>query len=129
MLILDRHDSHISIKFDEYCKAHNIVAIRLSPHSSHLTQPLDIACFGVLKCNYRYELDVFIKAHITYITKTEFFIAFQEAYQKTITKKNIKARFSSTGLVSYNPQAVLSKLDVRLQTSTPTRPLPADADS
>jgi hypothetical protein len=89
MLVLNGHGSHMSIKFDEYCKAHNIVAVGLPPHSSHLTQPLDVACFEVLKRNYRYKLDIFIKAHITHITKTEFFIAFQEAYRKTMTKKNI----------------------------------------
>jgi hypothetical protein len=75
----------MSVKFDEYCKAHNIIAIALPPHSSHLTQPLDVACFGVLKRNYGSELDMFIKAHITHITKTEFFIAFQKAYRKTMT--------------------------------------------
>jgi DDE superfamily endonuclease len=128
MLVLDRHGSHMTIKFDEYYKNHNIMAIALSPHSSYLTQPLDVVCFGVLKRNYRSELDVFIKVHITYITKTEFFIAFQEVYCKTMTKKNIKARFSSTGLVPHDPQAVLSKLNIVLWTSTPTRPPPAEAD-
>jgi hypothetical protein len=128
MLVLDGHESHMSIKFDEYCKDHNIVAIGLPPHSSHLTQPLDVACFGVLKHNYGCELDVFIKAHITHITKTEFFIAFRKAYYKTMTEKNIKAGFRSTGLVPYDPQAILSKLDVKLQTPTPTGPPPTNAD-
>jgi hypothetical protein len=128
MLVLDGHESHISVKFDEYCKAHNIVAISLPSHSSHLIQPLDVACFGILKHNYGCKLDVFIKAHITHITKTEFFIAFQEVYCKTMIKKNIQAGFYSTGLVSYEPQAILLKLDVKLRTPTPTRPPSADAD-
>jgi hypothetical protein len=129
MLILDGHESHMSIKFDEYCKAHNIVAVCLPPHSSHLTQPLDVACFGVLKRNFGLELDSFIKAHITHITKIEFFIAFQAAYNKTMTPKNIKAGFRGAGLVPFDPQAVISKLDVKLRTPTPTGPPPAEADS
>jgi hypothetical protein len=128
MLVLNKHDSYMSIKFDEYCKAHNIVAVCLPPHSSHLTQLLDVACFEVLKQNYRLELDVFIKAHITHITKMEFFIAFQAAYYKTMTTKNIKTEFHSASLVSFDSQAIISKLDVKLQTSTPTRPS-AEADS
>jgi hypothetical protein len=129
MLILDGHESHMSIKFDEYCKAHNIVALCLPSHSSHLTQPLDIACFGVLKRNYSLELEVFIKAHITHITKLEFFIAFRAAYSKTMTSKNIKAGFRDAGLVPFDPQAVISRLDVRLRTPTPTGPPSAEADS
>jgi hypothetical protein len=127
--VLDGHESHISVEFDEYCKTHNIVAICLPPHSSHLTQPLDVACFGVLKRNYGYELDDFIKAHITHITKTEFFIAFQAAYHKTITAKNIKAGFRGASLVPFDLQAVISKLDVKLQTSTPTRLPSTEPDS
>ena len=129
MLVLDGHGSHMSVKFDKYCKAHNIVAVGLPAHSSHLTQPLDVSCFGVLKRNYGIELDVFIKAQITHITKTEFFIAFQKAYFKTITQKNIKAGFRSTGLVPYDLQAILSKLDVKLRTPTPTEPPSANTDS
>jgi hypothetical protein len=45
-----------------------------------------------------------------------------------MTKKNIKAGFSSTGLVPHDSQAVLSKLNVVLRTPTPTRPPPAEAD-
>jgi hypothetical protein len=129
MLVLDGHESHISIQFDEYCKAHNIVAVCLPPHSSHLTQPLDVACFGVLKRNLSLELDVFIKTHITHITKIEFFIAFQAAYNKTMILKNIKAGFHGAGLVPFDPQAVISRLDVKLKTPTSTGPPPAEADS
>jgi hypothetical protein len=58
--------------------------------------------------------------------KAEFFIAFQKAYNKTMTKENIKAEFSEAGLFSYNLQAVLSKLDVKLHTLTSIEPSPTD---
>ena len=58
--------------------------------------------------------------------KAEFFIAFQKVYNRTITKENIKAGFSRAGLFSYNLQAVLSKLDIKLYISTSTGPLPTD---
>jgi hypothetical protein len=78
------------------------VTISLSPHSSYLLQPLDVECFSVLKRRYSQEIEVFIKAHINYITKVEFFIAFQKAYVRTMTKENIKTEFSEAGLFPYN---------------------------
>jgi hypothetical protein len=78
------------------------VTISLSSHSSHLLQLLDVKCFSVLKRRYSQEIEVFIKAYINYIMKAEFFIAFQKAYNRTITKKNIKAEFSRAGLFPYN---------------------------
>ena len=44
-----------------------------------------------------------------------------------MTKENIKAEFSEAGLFSYNSQTVLSKLDVKLHTPTPTGPSPTDS--
>jgi hypothetical protein len=102
------------------------VTISLSPHSSHLLQLLDVKCFSVLKRRYSQEIEVFIKAHINYITKVEFFIAFQKAYVRTMTKENIKAEFSEASLFPHNSQAVLSKLDVKLHTPTSTEPSSTD---
>jgi hypothetical protein len=67
--------------------------------------------------------------HITHITKIEFFIAFQIAYYKTMTAKNIKTGFYGTGLVPFDPQAVISKLDIKLRTPTLTRLFSTEPDS
>ena len=128
MVILDGHESHLSAEFEEFCKEHNIITVCLPAHSSHLTQPLDIGCFSVLKRLYGRELKAFIKAHIHHITKLEFFIAFKAAHFKTMTPENIKAGFRGTGLVPYDPQAVISKLDIKLRTPTPTGPPLPEAD-
>jgi len=37
LLLLDGHESHVSIDFIEYCQSHNIIALCLPPHSTHLT--------------------------------------------------------------------------------------------
>jgi len=127
MLVLDGHESHHSVDFEEYCKKNCIITLCLPPHSSHLTQPLDVGCFSALKQAYGRELEDFIKAHITHITKLEFFIAFGSAHFKAITPENIKGGFQGSGLAPYNPQAVLSRLDIKLRTPTPTGPpLPED---
>ena len=49
MLVLDRHESHESIEFQEYCRSHNIITLGLPLHSSHLTQLLDVGYFSPLK--------------------------------------------------------------------------------
>jgi DDE superfamily endonuclease len=126
MLILDGHKSHESAEFQEYCKAHNIITLYLPPHSSHLTQPLDVRCFSVLKRVYSREIETFIKAHINHITKVEFFLAFKAAYSASMTPQNGQAGFRGAGLVPFNPQAVLLKLDVKLRTPTPSRPSTAN---
>jgi hypothetical protein len=114
MLVLDRHESHISVDFKNFCKEHNIILICLPPHSSHLTQPLDVGFFGPLKKAYGKEIRKFIQTHVNYITKVEFFLAFYTAYNATITKENVAGGFRGAGFILFNPQAVISKLDVKL---------------
>jgi hypothetical protein len=128
MLVLDGHESHESAEFQEYCKTHNIITLCLPSHSSHLTQPLDVGCFSVLKKAYGRQIETFIKAHINHITKVEFFLAFRAAYMESMTAQNAQAGFRGAGLVPFNPQAVISKLDVKLRTPTPTGPPSGDAD-
>lgn len=126
MLILDGHESHESAAFQDYCKTNNIIPLCLPPHSSHLTQPLDVGCFSVLKRMYGRQIETFIKARINHITKVEFFLAFHAAYKQSITSENAIAGFRGAGLVPFNPDAVLSKLDVKLRTPTPQGTPPAD---
>ena len=89
MLVLDGYKSHVSITFKEYCKEKNIITLCLPAHSSHITQPLNVRCFSVLKQLYSQEIKDFIKASITHITKLEFFYAFKAAYDKAMIPKNV----------------------------------------
>jgi hypothetical protein len=119
MLVLDGHESHINAEFDEYCKANNIVPLCLPAHSSHLTQPLDVGVFGLLKKAYGTQISFLARANITHITKDDFFPAFQAAFEAVFTGQNVKGCFRGTGLVPFDPDAVISKLDVKLRTPTP----------
>lgn len=47
LLILDGHGSHKTSEFNEICKKNNTITLCMPPHSSHLSQPLDIGCFAV----------------------------------------------------------------------------------
>jgi hypothetical protein len=88
-------------------------------HSSHLLQPLDVACFAPLKRSYSDSISALARNHIHYINKETFLLAFKAAHELTFTEENARAGFRDAGLVPFNPDAVLSKLDVRLRTPTP----------
>jgi hypothetical protein len=119
LLILDGHESHHSADFEIYCEENKIITLCMPPHSSHLLQPLDVGCFGLLKKAYGREIEHLIRCSITHVSKTEFFPAFHAAFQATMTEANIKAAFRGAGLVPLDPESVVLKLDVQLRTPTP----------
>ena len=129
MIVLDGHESHLSLEFEAYCKDNNIITISLPSHSSHITQPLDVALFSPLKRAYGDEINAFIKAHINHITKVEFISAYHNAYHKIFTEKNIKAGFRGAGLIPFDPESVISKLDVKLVTPEGSRPSSANSNT
>ena len=88
-------------------------------HSSHILQPLDVGCFSLLKSSYGKQIEKFMRLRINHITKLEFLPAFKEAFKAAFTEQNIKSGFRATGLVPYDPEAVLSTLDLKLRTPTP----------
>jgi hypothetical protein len=57
--------------------------------------------------------------HINHVSKLEFLYAFREAFFTSIIEKNIQGGFVGTGLVPYDPERVLSKLDIKLRMLTP----------
>ncbi|KAF7575414.1 hypothetical protein PtrM4_070380 [Pyrenophora tritici-repentis] len=119
LLVLDGHESHQSLEFQELCKENNIYTLCMPPHSSHLLQPLDVGCFSPLKRAYSREVESLIRHHINHITKLEFLPAFKAAFDRAFTPANIQSSFRGAGLVPLQPDAVLSKLDVQLRTPTP----------
>jgi hypothetical protein len=94
----------------------------MPPHSSHLLQPLDVACFSPLKRAYGDAISALARNRTNHISKEAFLPAFKAAFTKAIIKENILAGFRGAGLVPHNPEAVLSKLDVKLRTPTPPQP-------
>ena len=61
-----------------------------------------------------------MKSHVNHVTKVDFLIAFKEAFFASLTEENIKAGFRGAGLVPMDQEVVLSKLDIKLRTPTPS---------
>jgi hypothetical protein len=119
LLVLDGHESHLSVEFQQYCQEKNIITLCMPPHSSHILQPLDVGCFAPLKASYGKQIENLVRVRINHITKLEFLPAFKDAFKVAFTEQNIKSGFRATGLVPYDPDNVLSRLDLRLKTPTP----------
>ena len=75
-----------------------------------------MGCFSPLKCAYGAEINALIYAYIYYINKQSFLLAFKVVFKHTFLKSNIKASFKSTGLVPFNPEVVILKLNIKLCT-------------
>ena len=60
-----------------------------------------------------------MRINIIHISKLEFLYTFREAFFASITEKNIQGGFTGAGLVPYDPERVISNLDIRIGTPTP----------
>ena len=119
LLILDGHGSHLTPKLDEICEKNDIIAIYMPSHSSHLLQPLDIGCFAVLKHSYGRLIESKMRVRINHIDKLDFLEAYPSTRIEAFKSENIKNSFAAAGLTPYNPNRVISKLDICLRTPTP----------
>jgi hypothetical protein len=60
-----------------------------------------------------------MQAHITHITKDDFFPAFYAAFNIAMTESNIQGGFRGARLLPFDPESVISTLDLKLKTLTP----------
>jgi hypothetical protein len=123
LLVIDGHESHNSLDFQDYCKDNKIITVCMPPHSSHLLQPLDVGCFAPLKKAYGCQAEDLIRNRITHITKLEFLPCFEAACNAVFTSSNIQGGFRGAGLVPFDPQRVIMGLDVKLRTPSPPLPV------
>jgi len=80
LLIIDGHESHSSVDFQDLCKEKKIITLCMPAHSSHLLQPLDVACFSPLKRKYGDEISALARNRIHHINKETFLPAFKAAF-------------------------------------------------
>ena len=94
-----------------------------------MTQPLNVGIFRPLKRAYGDEINTFMRAYVKHISKVEFLLAYHGAYNKAITRENIAGGFRGAGLIPHNPEAVLSKVDVKMATPEGSRPSSAHSSA
>lgn len=134
ILINDGFGTHESPELMKYCMEQNIVLIRIGSHTSHKTQPLDVAVFGPLKTAYRELVGLRNRGGVHNIGKQYFTLLYDQARQVAFTRRNIKSGWSKTGLFPFNPARVLDSIrrpqveEIISQTANTTADLPSSND-
>ncbi|XP_062586317.1 uncharacterized protein LOC134247943 [Saccostrea cucullata] len=107
LILLDGHRSHISLTLTDWAQRNNIILFVLPPHSSHLTQPLDVGVFGPLKKIYNRECAVFLQKHPgRNITKYDIAELTATPYLKAMCPDNLISAFRKTGVFPVDPKAI-----------------------
>ena len=112
-LFVDGHSSHINMNFLDWCLEHRVLVACYPPYSTHRLQPLDVSLFSPLAVYYSQGLDLMLQQSqgISSVTKRDFFRLFWPAFIKAFTSSNIKSGFRKTGLVPFNPTAILQAFE------------------
>ena len=66
LLIVDGHESHRSLAFQDLCEENKIITLCMPPHTSHILQPLDVGCFAPLKQAYKKEIRGLANSYINH---------------------------------------------------------------
>jgi hypothetical protein len=98
-------------------------------HSSHILQPLDVGVFSVLKRLYGGAVESRIRTGIHHVDKVDFLEMLYNVRLQTYTIQNIKSGFSHAGIVPYDPQKVLSQLQIVIHEPTPASSRPTTSSS
>lgn len=99
VLIVDGHHSHLHFRVIEYASSRNIHMICLPPHSTHIMQPLDVGCFGILAREYKKQLRnwVYNNAVNAPFHKKEFWECLVPARKATYTSDTIISAWKASG--------------------------------
>lgn len=103
LLIVDNHDSHVSLNAVDTCRDSGIVGVTIPPHTSHRLQPLDKAVFGPFKRAYARALDDWMRSHPNKtITIYDIPGLVAQAQMASFLPRNIISGFQSTGIYPLN---------------------------
>ena len=88
----------------------NIILMVLPPHSSHLTQPLNIGVFSPLKRLMASAIESLVSTELHCIMKGEWLSAYVETHDDAFSIRNIQSEFCGTGIMPFNPWKVIDRI-------------------
>ena len=86
MLFLDSHGSHVATQFMWDCFVNNVHLFYLIPYSSHVLQPLDLACFSAIKSWYRAQIADLARFEDSAPIKLRFVGYYHKARDESLTR-------------------------------------------
>ena len=103
LLILDNHESHITLQAVDLAKENGIVMLTLPPHTSHRLQLLDRSVYGPFKKAYNRAMDAWMRSNPgKTITIYEIPAIVNDAHMSAMIPRNILSGFRSTGISPFN---------------------------
>ena len=103
LIIMDNHESHISLKSVDLAKENGIILLTIPPHTSHRLQPLDRAVYGPFKAAYNRAMDGWLRSNPgRVVTIYDIPALVKEAHMASMLPRNITSGFQNTGIYPYN---------------------------
>ena len=124
LLLLDNHQSHISLEAIQFCRQHHVTILSFPPHCSHELQPLDKTVYGPFKtfCNQasdRWCHDATNRGKPMSIHSLPSIVSY--GFTHAFSQKNILSGFKSTGIYPFDRNIIPE--DRFLPSFTTDRPL------
>jgi len=103
LILYDGHKSHLSLTLTTCAEKRNVILFVLPPHSSHLTQPLDVGVFGPLKAVYNRECRAYMHAYPGIVlTSRDIARLTARPFTKAFCAENITTAFRKSGIYPFN---------------------------
>lgn len=118
LLIMDNHESHLSIEALDLAKSSGVTVLTLHPHTTAKLQPLDVGLNGPFKSYYNAAVDSWLMRHpgqpLTIYNIAE---CVGSAYMKSMTPINIVNAFKKTGIFPFD-DCIFTEVDFMPSTVT-----------
>ena len=103
LVLFDGHKSHVNLTLADWGRKNNIIFFVLPPHTSHVTQPLDIGCFGPLKNTYYSECQAYMRLNPgMQLNRYNVAAISSRAYNKGFAPDNLISAFRKAGISPFD---------------------------
>ena len=123
ILLLDGYSSHYEPGTISLAAKQGVVILCLPPHTTHVSQPLDVSFFRPLKVYWSEACHGYMQDNPgRVITKYQFSSLFSAAWYKAIKPKNILSGFQKAGICPFNAEAIVVPSSSIADTDTSSTP-------
>ena len=107
LLLVDGHSSHCSMEIIEAAKEKNVTLLALAPHTTHLTQVLDVSVYKPFKNAIARQMKAgqSLRGDL-WVPKTRVPSMLKIPLEEALTEDNIKNGFRKCGIHPFNPNAI-----------------------
>lgn len=125
LLIMDSHETHLSVEVLILAKKHGVTVLTLPPHCSNKLQPLDLSVFFSFKSHYNTAIESWLLRNSGRpITIYDIASCVGVAFEKSMTPRNITSGFKKSGIYPFDKHVFTD--DDFIVSSVTDRALPED---